>query len=297
MTSFRTRVENLKTRLLLKRFVNSNYDPVKFRPRVQRGAPLEQSRRIELKHAHLEAWGDSQSPIKVLYVPGGGFCFGPHDGYRDLLSEIGAQLGAEIHMLNYRLAPEHPYPAAFKDTIEALELMSADGVKLAVMGDSAGATLLLCALMKLRDQNRLPAVVGGVYLSAFTDLALTGMSLVSNSRRDPMFSAEALIHKVHHYLQGANPTDPGASPLWGNAGSLPPSLFLVGSTEVLYDDSARMVENGQQSGSDFQLSTYAGAPHIFPVNRRLPEARQARVQIVRFLQRRLQNRHQASTRP
>ena len=297
MTSFRTRIENLKTRMLFKRFLNSNYTPAKLRPRVEHGAPLAESRRIVLANAHLEVWGESGSQLKILYVPGGGFCFGPHNDYRDFLSEVGSRLDAEIYLLNYRLAPEHPYPAALNDTIDALEIVSKDDKQLAVIGDSAGATLLLCALMKLRDLNRPPGVACGVYLSAFTDLALTGISLVNNSRHDPMFGAEALIHKVHHYLQGANPTDPGVSPLWGDPGSLPPALFLVGSTEVLYDDSARMVEKGQQSGSDFRLRSYAGTPHIFPINRKLPEAREAREEIVQFLCEQLESQNQVCNNP
>ena len=283
--------------MLFKRILNSNYAPAKFRPRVEHGAPLAQSRKIELANSHLEVWGEPQSPIKILYVPGGGFCFGPHDDYRNFLTEIGARLGAENYLLNYRLAPEHPYPAALNDTMDALQLISGDGSQLAVIGDSAGATLLLCALMKLRDQNLPPKVVAAVYLSAFTDLALTGLSLVSNSRRDPMFSAEALIHKIHHYLQGGNPTDPGVSPLWGDTSSLPPSLFLVGSTEILYDDSARMVEKGLQLGCDFLLSSYSGAPHIFPINRKLPESREARKEIIQFLKAQLEKPNQVSTNP
>jgi epsilon-lactone hydrolase len=297
MTSIRTRLENVKTRLLFKRFLNSNYQPADLRPRVERGAPVEGSRRLELGDSHLEVWGEPQSAIKILYVPGGGFCFGPHDDYREFLSEIGSQLSAETYLLNYRLAPEHPYPAALDDTIDALLRISGDGVKLVVIGDSAGATLLLCALMKLRDQFQMPATVCSVYLSAFTDLALTGLSMVSNSRRDPLFSAEALIHKVHHYLQGNNPTDPGVSPFWGDTRSLPPSLFLVGDTEVLYDDSARMVEKGRQSGCDFHLRSYASAPHIFPINSKLPEARRAREQIVGFMQKQLEIQDQVSTSP
>ncbi|MEM1154234.1 MAG: alpha/beta hydrolase [Pseudomonadota bacterium] len=284
MVSLRTRIENMKTRLLLKSFLNSNYEPARLRPRVEHGGPRVDSRRVTLEHAHLETWGDPSSAVRILYAPGGGFCFGPNDDYRKFLTAVSKDISAEVYLLNYRLAPEHPYPAALDDTMEALLRASEDGVALVVMGDSAGAALLLSALIQLRDNNRFPDLKAAVYLSAFTDLALTGLSLVSNSRRDPLIRAEALVHKVYHYLQGHNPTDPGVSPLWGNLRGLPPSLFIVGSTEVLYDDSVRIVERGLKVGCDFHLSSYDQAPHIFPINQRLPEALQAREEISQFLE-------------
>jgi epsilon-lactone hydrolase len=283
LTSLKTRMVNVKNRLL-KPIVNSNYEPTKMRARLHSGDPVIDSTKIELSHSHLEVWGPSEAKSKILYLAGGGFCFGPNNHYREFLTDIASTLNAEVHLLHYRLAPEHPFPAAFEDTLEALQAISQDHRPIAVMGDSAGATLVMSALMHLRDEGIQTNLKSAVYLSPFTDLALTGLSLVSNARRDPVFSTEALIHKVHHYLQGHNPTDAKASPFWGDCRDLPPSLFLVGSTEVLYDDSSRMVKCGQEAGSDFQLSSYPNMPHIFPTNRILPEAKQARKEIIAFLQ-------------
>lgn len=277
--SARLRMENFKTRLLLKRTINGNYEPASMRRWVEKGEPVASACLEHLTHSHLEVWG-GQSDARLLYIPGGGFCFGPNDDHRQLLTEIGERLDVQIFLLNYRKAPEHPYPAAFEDTLEAIKNVARGADSLILMADSAGAALALSAQMSMRADGHLPPVKGAVYLSAYTDLANTGLSLVSNSRLDPLFGAEALIHKAHHYLNGHNPTDPSASPFWGDPTGLPPSLFIVGSTEVMFDDSARMVVRGKEAGSDFSLVVFERAPHVFPLNRKLPEARHAKDLIV-----------------
>ena len=283
MASAKLLLQNLKTRLLFKRIANSNYDPVRFRPRIQHGVPLPESTRLGLTHGHLEAWGTDQPVCSLLYIPGGGFCFGPNADHREFLAHIGSHLAARMFLLSHRLAPEHPFPAALEDTIEALETVAGGNQPLVVLADSAGAALALSAMMKLRDAGTPIPVACAVYLSAYTDLAHTGLSMVNHSAKDPMFGAEALIHKAYHYLQGHNPTDSSASPYWGDPAGLSPSLFLVGSTEVMYDDSARMVERGGEAGCDFTLSVYDRAPHDFPLIANLPEARRARKEIANFV--------------
>ena len=287
MASPRLLAENLKTRIFFKRLANSNYDPTKLRARIERGCPVAESTRLDLTHGHLEEWGSSVSDTSLLYIPGGGFCFGPNSDHRDFITDIGNCLEARRFLLNYRLAPEHPYPAALEDTEEALDTVATAGNRLVLLADSAGAALALAALMRLRDRGNSIPVACAVYLSAYTDLAHTGLSHITNSGRDPMFGVEALIHKAHHYLQGHNPTDASASPYWGDASGLPPSLFFVGSTEVMYDDSARMVQRGKAAGCDFRLRVYGMAPHDFPLNAKLSEAKRARSEIVDFIRQQL----------
>lgn len=284
MASIRMLVENLKTRLLFKRFLNGNYDPVKFRSRVERSKSKPGSTRVALPQAHIELWGDSNSRLTILYIPGGGFCFGPNKDHREFLGEISIKLGAQIGLLSYRLAPENPFPAAFDDVVDALRYLSNNNPgPIVIMADSAGAALSLSAMMYFLEKQLPIKVACAVFLSAYTDLANTGISLVANANKDPLFGVQALIHKTHHYLQGHNPTDPKCSPFWGNPTGLPRSLFLVGSTEVLLSDSMRMVERGKSCDCDFRLSIYERAPHDFPLHSKLPEARHARLEIVEYI--------------
>ncbi len=284
MASVRMLAENLKTRLLVKRFLNGNFDPVKFRSRVEAGDPVSGSSRVDLGQSYIEVWGEKNYSLTILYIPGGGFCFGPSDDHREFLTDVGAELGAQTGLLRYRLAPENPFPAAFDDVVSALKYVSDHNTgPIVIVADSAGAALSLSAMMSLRDEGLPFRAACAVYLSAYTDLAHTGISLVDNANKDPLFGAQALIHKAHNYLQGHNPTDPKSSPFWGNPTGLPPSLFLVGSTEVLLNDSTRMVERGNSCGCDLRLKIYEHAPHDFALNARLPEAKQARAEVVEYI--------------
>ena len=119
MASFRLLLENLKNCIFIRHLANSNYDPISWRPMVDHRSPIANSSRVELSQAHLEAWGSADSELSLLYVPGGGFCFVPNGDHRESTTAIGKQLKARLFLLNYRLAPEHPYPPALKDTEEA----------------------------------------------------------------------------------------------------------------------------------------------------------------------------------
>ena len=120
-------------------------------------------------------------------------------------------------------------------------------------------------------------------ISVLTDLAMTGHSNVTNAVADPMFGPEAVIHKVHHYLQGANPAQPSASPFWDTPTTLPDSLFLVGSTEVMRDDTLRYAAKAESAGTRVQVSVYDEAPHVFPLLSGIPETDEAIAEIAAFL--------------
>ena len=174
--------------------------------------------------------------------------------------------------------------AGFLHPLTGLDHLLADRAPsdLAVIGDSAGAALVLSAVIARLSSGR--AAPGRmVFLSALTDMAMTGRSHVFNAEADPLFGPQAIIHKAFHYLQGANPTDPRASPYWASPEGLPPCLFMAGGTEVMLDDSRRFVARAVAAGVDARLSVCPEAPHTFPLMADLPEAAAARCEVVAFL--------------
>jgi acetyl esterase/lipase len=192
--------------------------------------------------------------------------------------------------LDYRLAPEHPFPAALDDALAAYRWLLAEGAdprRIAVMGDSAGGGLAFSLLLRLRDQGA-PLPAAAVALSAWTDLALTGASLRLNAAADPMLNAEDLPKLAACYLASADPRDPYASPLYGDATGLPPTLIQAGSDEILHDDSTRMADRLRAAGCEVELEIWPRMPHAWhlfaPV---LPEARRAIERIGAFVRGRL----------
>ncbi len=280
MTAF-----NRMARETLKPVFNADYDPAAFRAARAAASVLEdQSSFTDLAHGRLEFRPSADRRRLVAYVAGGGFCFDADDSHRRFVDEVAGAVGADGCLIRYRLAPEHPFPAAFDDVGEAIGRLLDDRAArdVVLIGDSAGAALILSAVMaRLSAGQAVPGRM--VFLSALTDLAMTGRSHVSNADADPLFGPQAIIHKAFHYLQGANPTDPRASPYWGSPEGLSPCLFLAGSTEVMLDDSRRFAARAAQAGVDARLSVYPEAPHTFPLMGDLPEAAKARGEIAAFL--------------
>jgi monoterpene epsilon-lactone hydrolase len=285
MPSEEIRAFNQQARAALKATFNADYDPVAFREARAAPAVLEaDSTLVGVGHGRLEYRPSSGRKRIVVYVAGGGFCFDANDSHRALVDEISAAVDADACLIRYRLAPEHPFPAAFDDVAAALaQVIEAHGAEnVAVAGDSAGAGLVLSSVMARLVAGK-PAPRRLVFLSALSDMAMTGHSHVSNAEADPLFGPQAVIHKALHYLQGHNPTDPAASPYWGNPTGLPPSLFVVGSTEVMRDDSVRFVDKARAAGVDARLSVYEEAPHTFPLLARFPESESAIAEIIAFV--------------
>jgi acetyl esterase/lipase len=227
----------------------------------------------------------------VLYLHGGGHVSGSPGLYRDFIWRIASATHSRVTILRHRLAPEHPFPAALDDAVSAYRALLAEGVdprQMAMMGDSAGGGLVLGTLLKLRDQGiALPAAA--VALSPWTDLALTGQSLRFNADLDPMIRTEEAPALVSHYLAGADPRTPYASPLYGDHTGLPPTLIQVGSEEVLLDDSVRMAERMRAAGCEVELQVWPRLPHVWQVWARLmPEAREAIAHIGTFVRGRMQ---------
>lgn len=222
----------------------------------------------------------------VLFLHGGGYVTGSPALYRHFTWRIATAARARVLALDYRLAPEHPFPAALDDSVAAyLWLVGGmgDPRRTAVMGDSAGGGLALALLSRLRDDGLdLPAAA--IALSPWTDLALAGASLSLNARSDPMLNAADARLFAECYLAGADPRHPYASPLYGNPAGLPPTLIHVGSDEIMRDDAVRMAAALREAGCRVEIEVWRRMPHVWhlfaPV---LPEAKQAIANIGAFV--------------
>jgi len=222
----------------------------------------------------------------ILYLHGGGYIAGSPALYQHLTWRLAAAGRARISVIDYRLAPEHPFPAALDDADAAWRGLLAEGVdsrQCVVMGDSAGGGLALALMLKLRDRGA-PLPAAAVALSPWTDLAITGASCRRNATADPMLNGNDLRPLAAHYLGGADPGNPYASPLYGDPRGLPPTLFQVGSDEVLLDDSVRMAERMRDGGCAVTLEIWPRMPHVWqafvPF---LPEAGRAIARIGAFV--------------
>lgn len=236
----------------------------------------------------------------ILYLHGGGYVQGSRRTHRCVAYHLSRAAQAIVLVLDYRLAPEHPFPAALEDTLSAWEALLTDGweaapasavpwkqaaARMALVGDSAGGGLTLATLVSLRDRG-VPLPAAAVCLSPWTDLAGTGASVTAKAGRDPVIQP-AMIHDFARlYLQGQDVTQPLASPLYADLTGLPPLLIQVGSEEVLLDDSTRLADAARQAGVDVSLEVWPGMIHVWhlfaPV---LAEGRQALDQAGAFLRR------------
>jgi acetyl esterase/lipase len=222
----------------------------------------------------------------MLYLHGGGYVFGSPSHYRDFIWRIANLTRSRVLCIDYRLAPEHPFPAAVDDAVAAYRWLLAEGAdprSLSVMGDSAGGGLTFATLLRLRDEGiALPAAA--VVLSPWTDLTLTSESMARLADADPMLSPEAAATYARWYLAGADPRDPYASPLYGDLAGLPPTLIQVGSDEILRDDCTRMAERLRAAGCRVELEVWPRMPHVWQLFARImPEARRAIEQVGAFV--------------
>jgi acetyl esterase/lipase len=238
----------------------------------------------------------------ILFLHGGGYVCGSPELYRHVTWRIASATRARLSAIDYRLAPEHPFPAALDDAVAAWRALLADGAEpqhSAFLGDSAGGGLALALCLRLRDEKMpLPAAV--VALSPWTDLALSGPSMRGNAGADPMASAAIASDFAAHYLDGADPGHPYISPLYGDPRGLPPTLIQVGSDEVLRDDAVRIAARMHDAGVPVELDIWPRMPHVWHVFAAvMPEARQAIARIGTFVEEHIVNgcsRHPARAR-
>ena len=187
----------------------------------------------------------------ILYFHGGGFRLGSVTSHRDLMAQIALAGGCRVLAINYRLAPEHRFPAALDDALAAYGWMLDRGLKsenVAFAGDSAGGNLVLAAMLALRERG-LPLPVSAVLMSPWTDLAATGSSYVSRAEADPIHQRSMILALAKNYLGGqGDPCDPLVSPLYADLAGLPPLLIQVGDRETVLDDSVMFAEKARAAG-------------------------------------------------
>jgi monoterpene epsilon-lactone hydrolase len=237
--------------------------------------------------AHWIAGPGARGDRVVLFLHGGGFQIGSARSHRELIAAISAESGVRALGVDYRRAPEHPYPAALEDVLTAYEWLIEQGIEpeqIAVAGDSAGGNLALAALLSLRDRNR-PLPAGAVLMSPWTDLAATGESYETRAASDPLNNRSMLLAVARNYLGASgDPRDPLASPLYADLSGLPPLLIQVGDREVVLDDARMFADKARAAGVTVDLEVWDEMIHVFQLfPSELPEARRAIARIGDFL--------------
>ncbi|MCI0152032.1 alpha/beta fold hydrolase [Paraburkholderia sediminicola] len=214
----------------------------------------------------------------VLFLHGGGYIMGSLNTHRALMGSISRAAHARVLGLDYRLAPEHPFPAAVDDALAGYRFLLGQGLRpeqIVIAGNSAGGGLTLALLVAARDAG-LPMPAGAVCLSPMTDLEATGESVKTRKDVDPIFSPRALALVAKAYLAGKDPRTPLASPLYADLKGLPPLLIQVGDHEVLLDDSTRLAQRARAAGVPVKLEVWPEMIHRFQMYAStLPEAQQA----------------------
>lgn len=203
----------------------------------------------------------------VLWLHSGGYVFGSASGYRFFGAGLSAAADSAVLLLDYRLAPEHPYPAALHDAIAAYRWLLEQGYppeRIVVAGDSAGGGIAAGTLLALRDGG-IPLPAGGMLVSPMADMTLSGRSIRAKAHVDPLASEEMLAGLCALYA-GSEPADSRyLSPALADLAGLPPLLVLVGSDEVLLDDAVRIVEHAQAADGSARLIVGDGQAHIWPL--------------------------------
>jgi monoterpene epsilon-lactone hydrolase len=238
--------------------------------------------------ADLVSRPESQPERHVLFLHGGAYRAAAPKDYRHFTWRIAQAMRARVLAIDYRLAPEHPFPAALEDAVAAYRWLRGRGIdsrNILIVGDSAGGGLCFGLFLKLRDSGEaLPA--GLIALSPWTDLALTGASLRENAQSDPMLNADDLPRYAGEYLAGADPRLPYASPLYGDFTGCPATLLHVGSDEILRDDAVRISDRLKRAGGSVELQVWPRMPHAWHLFADiLPEARRAIADMGRFAER------------
>ncbi|HVI03273.1 MAG TPA: alpha/beta hydrolase [Enhygromyxa sp.] len=213
---------------------------------------------------------------------------GSCNSHRALCARLSVACNAEVILPEYRLAPEHPFPAGLEDLVQVYASLLEGGLRadeIVVAGDSAGGNLALSTVLLARDRG-LPMPRALVLLSPFTDLTLTGASLVTHAEIDPWLRPQAVPVVRDTYLGGADPSHPLASPLWADLHGLPPMLIHVGEQEILLADSTRLAERASDAGVEVEIEVGKDLWHVWHLFApALPEANEAIARIGDFVDR------------
>jgi len=237
--------------------------------------------------SHWLAAPGADSGRVLLFLHGGGYELGSLRSDGELAARLGRASGMRVLFPEYRLAPEHPFPAAVDDVLAAWRWLRTDqdlsASSIAVAGDSAGGGLTVALLVATRDAGQaLPAAA--VLMSPTVDLTSSGASMIECADQDPISTPAMLRQFASDYLAGADPKTPLASPLFASLLGLPPLLVQVGTADLLFSDSERLATAAADAGVDVILEIGEGLPHVYQIMLGTPEAAEATEQIGKFLQ-------------
>lgn len=243
------------------------------------GAPV-------LLHATWASAGPVLPRAAILYLHGGAYVMGSARTHRAMLAALSARCGMAACLPDYRLAPEHPFPAALEDAVLAYRRLLALGYapeRIALGGDSAGGGLMFATLAQILASG-LPVPGAAFAFSPWVDLTGASPSILRNARRDPLLPASRLAETRAYYLAGADPADPRASPVCAGFEGAPPVLILAGSTEILLDEGLAMAERLREAGVAAEVEVWPEAPHVWPIFQGwIPEADAALDRVATFL--------------
>jgi len=240
--------------------------------------------------AHWLAAPGADTARVLLFLHGGGFEFGSVRSDGELAARLGRASGMRVLFPEYRLAPEHPFPAAIDDVQAVwrwLRTAQALGARsIAVAGDSAGGGFAVALLVATRDAGE-PVPAAAVLMSPTVDLTSSGASMTERADQDPISTPAMLRQFASDYLAGADPETPLASPLFAQLAGLPPLLIQVGTADLLLSDSERLAAAAAEAGVDVTLEIGEGLPHVYQLMLGTPEAAEATGRIGKFLRARL----------
>ena len=294
--SLRARIVTWLVRMVVKRWPRGDYEKLVRRARWVFGLPNWMSLLVSREITYEEVQGGDicgewvipeanyYEEKVLLYLHGGGYVSCTPQTHRPITAALARMAYQRVFALDYRLAPEVPFPAAVDDAAHAFQWLMEIGVKphnIAIAGDSAGGGLVMATLLRLKArQQPLPACA--VCLSPWVDL--TGAASYGNAESCAMFRPEDVSAFAELYLNGKSPRLPEASPIFGDLHGLPPLLIQVSTTELLYDEAAQLQKKAQKSGVDSTLSAYPGLPHVWQMCAGLlPEAGAAMKEIAAFV--------------
>ncbi len=246
---------------------------------------------VEMEHFKMEYLRPAEvcTGRVVLQLHGGGYIGPMKNIYRDFAVQYSKRtMGGDVLTIDYRVAPEHPYPAALEDAVAAylwlIEEKRYSPDKIVIAGDSAGGGLTLALVMYLRD-HQIPMPAGVIVMSPWTDVTCSGKSHITNFDNDPQFGGtrDNMLYNSS-YVGDADPTDPYISPMFGNFAGFPPVLMQVGGVEVLLDDTLCVAEKLRKEKVKLRVSVYDGMFHVFQMAFRLiPESQEAWDEVGVFL--------------
>ncbi len=222
----------------------------------------------------------------LIYLFGGAFLVGSSRLFRFVARDL-ARAGFDVFTPDYRLAPDHIFPAALDDVVEAYKaLLAARPGPIVLAGDSAGGGLAVSLMIRLRDEG-LPLPKAAALFSPWTDLAVSGSSVRENEDKDALFNRRAILSGARSALGRTSAKNPLASPVYADLTGLPPLIVHAGTDETLRDDAARLVARAQAAGVQVEFELWPDVPHAWQWMGFIPEARQSRAKAVAFLKSRL----------